>query len=210
MRFGMNTTTRIPKLFLTAQTVNPPRFPLHVPNESITDKHRINIQIFCRKLRFRCQRLCALFSASKIKSGTQFHGCTDLSTLCRDNSHTHLPLPQILFFVISQILGDTWPAFSRFSLSLSLRRVGRREPWERGWLPIWFPIRCPLKEIVYGSWKVLKICLRASKRWLILSNSVRCCENFWSLGRCFDLCVDKHKRAFSLVEKCHVTSWPCP
>ena len=35
----MNTTTRIPKLFLTAQTVNPPRFPLHVPNESIVDKH---------------------------------------------------------------------------------------------------------------------------------------------------------------------------
>ena len=44
VRFGMNTTTRqtrIPKLFLTAQTVNPPRFPLHVPNESIAD---------CRKL----------------------------------------------------------------------------------------------------------------------------------------------------------------
>ena len=33
---------------------------------------------------------------------------------------------------------------------------------------------------------------------------------FWSLGRCFDLFVDKHKRAFSLVEKCRVTSWPCP
>ena len=55
VRFGMNTTTRIPKLFLTAQKVNPPRFPLHVPNESIADKHPINIQIFCRKLRFRCQ-----------------------------------------------------------------------------------------------------------------------------------------------------------
>ena len=26
------------------------------------------------------------------------------------------------------------------------------------------------------------------------------------LGRCFDLFVDKHKRAFSLVEKCGVTS----
>ena len=33
---------------------------------------------------------------------------------------------------------------------------------------------------------------------------------FWSLRRCFDLFVDKHKRAFSLVEKCDVTSWPCP
>ena len=70
-------------------------------------------------------------------------------------------------------------------------------------LPIWLPIRCPLKKIVYASWKVFKICLRASKRWLILSASVRCFENFWSLGRCFDLFVDKHKHAFSLVEK-----WP--
>ena len=25
-------------------------------------------------------------------------------------------------------------------------------------LPIWLPIRCPLKKIVYASWKVLKIC----------------------------------------------------
>ena len=33
-------------------------------------------------------------------------------------------------------------------------------------LPIWLPIRCPFKKIVYASWKVLKICLRASKRWL--------------------------------------------
>ena len=40
---------------------------------------------------------------------------------------------------------------------------------------------------------------------LILSDSFRCFENFWSLGRCFDLFVDKHKRAFSLVEKCRVT-----
>ena len=31
-------------------------------------------------------------------------------------------------------------------------------------LPIWLPIRRPLKTIVYDSWKVLKICLRASKR----------------------------------------------
>ena len=57
VRFSMNTTTRIAKLFLTAQTVNPPRFLLYVPNESIADKHPINIQILCRKLRFRCQRI---------------------------------------------------------------------------------------------------------------------------------------------------------
>ena len=44
-------------------------------------------------------------------------------------------------------------------------------------LSIWLPIRCPLKKIVYASWKVLKICLRASKRWLILTNSVRCFDD---------------------------------
>ena len=67
--FGMNITTRqtrIPKLFLTAQTVNPPGFPLHVPNESIADKHATNIQIFCKKLRFRCQRiLCIIFGVGE-------------------------------------------------------------------------------------------------------------------------------------------------
>ena len=45
---------------------------------------------------------------------------------------------------------------------------------------------------------------------LVLSDSVRCFENFWALGRCFVFFVDKHKCAFSLVEKCLVTSWPCP
>ena len=33
-------------------------------------------------------------------------------------------------------------------------------------LPIWLPIHCPLKNIVNASWIVLKICVRASKRWL--------------------------------------------
>ena len=69
MRFGMNTTTRIPKLFLTAQTVNPLRFPLHVPNESIADEHLINIQIFFRKLRFRCQRILCIILFWRSRSG---------------------------------------------------------------------------------------------------------------------------------------------
>ena len=48
-----------------------------------------------------------------------------------------------------------------------------------------------------------------------MTDSVRLRPLFWKflitvLGRCFDLFVDKHKRAFSLVEKCRVTSWPCP
>ena len=52
--------------------------------------------------------LC-IFSAFEVRSGTQFKAAlyTDLSTFCRDKSHTYLPLPQIVFFVISQILGDT-------------------------------------------------------------------------------------------------------
>ena len=75
---------------------------------------------------FAVKGFCVLFSAFKIRSGTQFHGCTELPTLCRDKSHTYLPLPQIVFLLS--------PAFSRVSISLSLRRAGRREPWERGWL----------------------------------------------------------------------------
>ena len=51
-------------------------------------------------------------------------------------------------------------------------------------LPIWLPIRFPLKKIVYASWKVLKICLRASKRWLILSHSVRCFDHYGDVLIC--------------------------
>ena len=100
VRFGMNTTTRqtrIPKLFLTAQTVNPPRFPLYVPNESIAGKHPTNIQIFCRKLRFRCQRiLCIIFRVQDEVRYATDPASRLLSTLCRDKSHTYLPLPQIV------------------------------------------------------------------------------------------------------------------
>ena len=53
--------------------------------------------------------------------------------------------------------------------------------------------------------KSLKNMPESLEKWLILSDSVRCFENFWSLRRCFDLFVDKHKRVFSLVEKC---AWP--
>ena len=98
----------------------------------------MNIQIFCRKLRFRCQRFCALFSAFKIKSGTQFYGCNDLSTLCRDKSHPHLPLPQIVCLQSPRFWetrDQRFPVSLSLSLSLplSLRRAGRKEPWERGW-----------------------------------------------------------------------------
>ena len=43
-----------------------------------------------------------------------------------------------------------------------------------------------------------------------MTDSVQLRPLFWSLRQCFDLFVDKHKRTFSLVEKCRVTSWPCP
>ena len=94
----MNTTTRqtrIPKLYLTAQTVNPPRFLLHVPNETASV---INIRLTSRysaeSYAFAVKGFCALFSAFKISSGTQIHGCTVLFTLCRDKSHTYLPSPK--------------------------------------------------------------------------------------------------------------------
>ena len=77
--------------------------------------------------------LC-IFSAFEVRSGTQFKAAlyTDLSTFCRDKSHTYLPLPQIVFFVISQILGDTWPVPTRV-----FRRVGERT-WERIWYSSWW------------------------------------------------------------------------
>ena len=63
------------------------------------------------------------------------------------------------------------------------------------------PRGCLLKIIVYASWKVLKICSRASKRWLILSHSVCCFETFWSLRRCFDLFVN---RMIDSHNGCHI------
>ena len=126
----MNTTTRIPKLFLTAQTVNPPRFPLHVPNESIADKHPINIKIFCRKLRFRCQRtLCIMFRIQdQVHSSMAALTClrsveTNLTLTCPSPKSFVCKLPDSGRHVTSVFQG----------LSLLLRRAGRREPWEQGW-----------------------------------------------------------------------------
>ena len=70
--------------------------------------------------------------AFKIRSGTQFHGCTDLTTLCRDKSHTYLPLPQIVCLNSPRFLETRDQRFPG-SLSLLLCRAGRREPWEWGW-----------------------------------------------------------------------------
>ena len=96
----------------------------------------INIRLTSRysagSYAFAVKGLCALFSAFKIRSGTQFDGCTDLSTLCRDKSHTYLPLPQIVC-LNSPRFWETHDQRFPGSLSLSLRRAGRREPWEWGW-----------------------------------------------------------------------------
>ena len=134
MRFGMNTTTRIPKLFLTAQTVNPLRFPLHVPNESIADEHLINIQIFCRKLRFRCQRILCIILFWCSRSGqvhsfmaalTWLHSVeTNLTLTCLSPKSFAWTLPDFGRHVDQHFPG---------SLSLLLHRAGRREPWEWGW-----------------------------------------------------------------------------
>ena len=96
----------------------------------------INIRLTSRysagSYAFAVKGLCALFSAFKIRSGTQFDGCTDLSTLCRDKSHTYLPLPQIVC-LDSPRFWETCDQRFPGSLSLLLCRVGRREPWESGW-----------------------------------------------------------------------------
>ena len=72
---------------------------------------------------FAVKGFCVLFSAFKIRSGTQFHGCTELFTLCRDKSPTYLPLPQIVF-LLSPRFWETRDLRFPGSLSLS-RSVGR-------------------------------------------------------------------------------------
>ena len=116
-------TMRIPKLFLTAQTVNSPRFPLHVPNESIADKHPINIQIICRKLRFRCQR--TLFIIFRVQDQVRYTMAA-LTCLCSVETNLTLTCPSPKSFVCN--LPDSGrhvtSIFQGLSLSRSAGRVG--------------------------------------------------------------------------------------
>ena len=126
MRFGMNTTTRIPKLFLTEQTVNPLRFPLHVPNESIADEHLINIQIFCRKLRFRCQRILCIILFWRSRSGQVHSFMAALTWLHSVETNLTLTCPSPKSFAWT--LPDFWrhvtSVFQGLSPSCSVGWVG--------------------------------------------------------------------------------------
>ena len=89
----------------------------------------INIRLTSRysagSYAFAVKGLCALFSAFKIRSGTQFDGCADLYTLCREKSHTYLLLPQIVFFCNLPDSGrHVTSVFQGLSLSRSRGRVG--------------------------------------------------------------------------------------
>ena len=129
MRFSMNKIllhcTRIPKLFLTAQTVNPLRLPLHVPNESIADKHPINIQILCRKLRLRCQKiLCIIFSIQDQVRYTVSWLHWSVYALYRQISHLTCPSPKSFVCNLSDSGRYVTSVFQGLSLSRSIGRVG--------------------------------------------------------------------------------------
>ena len=73
---------------------------------------------------FAVKGFCLLFSAFRIRSGTQFHGCTDLSTLCRDKSHTYLPSPKSFVCNLQDSGRHVTSVFQGLSLSRSIGRVG--------------------------------------------------------------------------------------
>ena len=128
----------LPKLFLTAQALNP-QFPPHVPIfEEEGSPHRLTSRYSAVSYAFAVKGFYALFWAFEVLSRLVrelFHGCTfhhwPVSALQRQISHLSTPPPNRLF-VISQILGDTWPDPTRVS-----RRVGERT-WERGWTCCFF------------------------------------------------------------------------
>ena len=73
---------------------------------------------------FAVKGFCALFSAFEIRSGAQSHGCTDLSTLCIDKSHTYLPLPRSFVCNLPDSGRYVTSVFQGLALSLA-RSVGR-------------------------------------------------------------------------------------
>ena len=109
--------------------VNPPRFPLHVPNESIADKHPFNIQIFCRELRFCCQRiLCINCGVQDQVRYTVSWLYWPVDTLWRQISHLPAPPPNRLFVNLPVSGRHMTSVFQGLSLSRSIGRVGEN-PW---------------------------------------------------------------------------------
>ena len=125
--FGMNTTTRqtrIPKLFLTAKTVNPSPCLLHVPNESIADKHETNIQIFCRKLRFRCQDFVHYFRRSRSGQVHSFMAAPTCLRCVETNLKLTCPSPKSFVCNLPDSGRHVTSVFQGLSLSRSEGRVG--------------------------------------------------------------------------------------
>ena len=126
VRFSMNTTTRIAKLFLTAQTVNPPRFPLHVQKKSIVDKHPINIQVLCRKLRFRQLSKDFVHYFPRSRSG-QVHILMAALTCLRSvetNITLTCPSPKLFVSNLPDSGSQVTSVFQDLSPSRSVRWVG--------------------------------------------------------------------------------------
>ena len=90
------------------------RFNIDIPVAAIDDRR---LQAATKHGRSRTRKVCLVLMLTKI--------CGDKTFRNRD--------PSWFFF----LLGDTWPAFSRVSLSRSMGE-GRREPWDWGWF------RCPV------------------------------------------------------------------
>ena len=123
----MNTTTRIHKLFLTAQTVNPPRVPLHLPNESIADKHPINIQIFCRKLYITLwpsKDFVHYFRCSRSGQVHKFMAALSCLRSVETNLTPTCPSPKLFVCNLPDSGRHVTRVFQGLSLSRSVGRVG--------------------------------------------------------------------------------------
>ena len=112
--------------------MNPPPFPLHVPNESIADKHATKIQIFCRKLCFRCQRiLCIIFGVQDQVSYSFMAGLTCLRCV-ETNLTLSCPSPKSFVCNLPDSGRHVTSVFQGLSLSRFVGRVGENPGNEVG------------------------------------------------------------------------------
>ena len=124
----MNPTTRIPKLFLTAQTVNPPRFRCMCEMKASL----LNIQLTSRysagSYAFAVKGFCALISAFKNGSGTATLTClrsvgTNLTLTC--------PFPKSFVCNLPDSGRHVTSVYQGLCLSRSMGRVGENPGNER-------------------------------------------------------------------------------